>query len=65
MFPPQIRHELGIAAQPALTTPVHVGTKDKGLMGKETKDKLFTRNPCSGDQCHFEWELNILGCAGT
>ena len=52
-------------AQPALTTPPHVGTKDRGLMGKETTDKLFARTSCSGGQCDFERELNILGRAGT
>lgn len=42
--PPGIRVFRCIAAQPALTTPLHMGTKDRRLMGKETKDKLFARN---------------------
>ena len=39
--PPGIRVFRCIAAQPALTTPPHVGTKNRG---KEMKDKLFARN---------------------
>ena len=42
--PPGIRVFRCTAAQPALTTPPHVGTKDRRVMGEETKDQLFTRN---------------------